>query len=44
MLAVKIGNDIGVISVYSEQSKANIIVNRYIDSWTAIYNAGPPED
>jgi hypothetical protein len=42
-LAIKIGNDTGVISVCSEQSKANTIVNRHIDSWTAIYNAGPSE-
>jgi hypothetical protein len=42
-LAIKIGNDIGVISVSGEQSKANIIVNRHIVSWTAIHNAGPSE-
>jgi ribosomal protein S25 len=38
-LAVKIAKDIGVISVSNAHSKANIIVNRHIDSWTTIHNA-----
>jgi hypothetical protein len=39
ILAVKIANDTGVISVSRAQSKANLIVNRHIDSWTTIHNA-----
>lgn len=41
--AIAIAKKSGVISA-DEQSNANAIVNQCIKSWTAIYNAGAPND
>jgi hypothetical protein len=43
-LAIKLGNEVGVIVVVGDQSKANLIINRGIESWTAVDNHEPARD